>query len=239
MTAPLAATVRAATYGTNSFSDAFVTTGPTGNLAGNNYGAGGALAVAAPGLPNGEFQSVMQFDLSGARNSFDGEYGPGQWNIQSVTLQLTAAPANNAVFNPTSAGQFQIYWMQDNSWTEGSGTPAAPSSTGITFNSLQSTFVAPSDESLGAFAFDGATSGTESYTLNLTPGLTADLLAGGDVSLRIVAADSSVSYVFNSRNFGTTTGRPLLTINAVPEPTCTLLGCLGLSIITLTRRNFS
>ena len=34
----------------NPVADTFVTTGPTGNLTGNNYGAAGALSVAAAGL---------------------------------------------------------------------------------------------------------------------------------------------------------------------------------------------
>src|SRR5882672_1700616 len=93
----------AASYATTAVSDAFVTTGPTGNLGDNNYGGGGALAVSASGLPNGEFQSVIEFDLSGARSSFDGQYGAGQWSIQSVSLQLSSSPHNNAVYNEVAA----------------------------------------------------------------------------------------------------------------------------------------
>jgi len=221
----------AATASTNSFSDAFVTTGPSGNLNGNNYGAAGALGVSAPSLPKGEFQSVLQFDLAGARNSFDRQFGAGQWSVQSVSLQLTATPTNNAIFNATAAGQFQIYWMQNDSWTEGAGTPAVPTTTGITFTSLQNTFIGPGDESLGTFSFNGATSGNANYSLDLTPGFSADLLAGNDISLRLVAADSVVSYLFNSRNFGTAANRPLISISVVPEPGTTALGSLGITFL--------
>src|SRR5882724_3078740 len=99
---------RAGSFGVNPSADAFVTTGPTGNLNGNNYGGAGALSVAAPGLSQGEFQSVLQFNLSGAKSSFDGQFGVGQWSIQSVTLQLTATSPNNAIFNASAAGQFGI-----------------------------------------------------------------------------------------------------------------------------------
>jgi hypothetical protein len=231
VTAFLSAATWAATYSTNSFSDAFVTTGPGGNLAGNNYGAAGALGVSASNLPNGEFQSALQFDTSGARNSFDNQFGSGQWTVQSVSLQLTATPPNNAIFNATGAGQFQIYWMQNDSWTEGTGTPNTPTTTGITFTSLQNTFIGPGDESLGTFSFDGATSGTANYTLNLTPGFTADLAAGNDLSLRLVAADTGVSYLFDSRNFGTAASRPSLSIDAVPEPGTLALGGLGITLL--------
>ena len=88
-----AAPIWAAAFSTNSFADAFVTTGPSGNLSGNNYGGAGALGVSAPGLPKGEFQSVLQFDLAGGRNSFDDQFGAGQWNVQSVSLQLTGQQA--------------------------------------------------------------------------------------------------------------------------------------------------
>jgi hypothetical protein len=227
----IAAPTLAATFSTNSFSDAFVTTGPSGNLSGNNYGAAGALGVSAPGLPKGEFQSVLQFDLAGARNSFDNQFGAGQWSVQSVSLQLTATPPNNGIFNTTSAGQFQIYWMQNNSWTEGTGTPNAPTTTGITFTSLQNTFIGPGDESLGTFSFNGATNGAANYTLSLTNGFTAGLLAGNDISLRLVAADSSVSYLFDSRNFGTAGSRPLFTVDAEPEPGAMALSSLGMALL--------
>jgi ABC-type tungstate transport system permease subunit len=38
-------------------------TGPCSNLSENNYGGAGALSVAAPGLVNGEFQSVLHFHV--------------------------------------------------------------------------------------------------------------------------------------------------------------------------------
>jgi hypothetical protein len=223
--------VRGASYNTNATIDAFVATGPTANLSGNNYGGAGSLSLSAAGLPQGELQSVVQFSLAGARNSFDGTFGPGQWSIQSATLQLTAAPANNGIFNAPAAGMFNISWMQNDSWTEGTGTPAVPGVSGITFNSLQSTFISAGDQSLGTFSFSGATNGFFTYTLGLAAGLAADVLAGDNVSLRLSAADSTVSGVFNSRNFGTAANRPLLTIVAVPEPGTLAIGGLAAALL--------
>jgi hypothetical protein len=60
----------------------------------------------------------------------------------------------------------------------------------------------------------------------------SDVLAGGDLSLRLFAADSSMSGVFNSRSIGTTANRPVLTIVAVPESGPIALGGLGLVLIT-------
>jgi len=222
LVAPLAGT--GASFNSSPAADAFVTTGASGNLSGNNYGGGGALSLAAAGLPQGELQSVLQFNLGGAAASFNSTYGAGQWSIQSVTLQLTATAAGNAIFNTPAAGLLGISWMQNDSWLEGTGTPGAPGASGITFSGLQSSFIGPGDENLGTFSFGGVTSGTFNYSLGLTPGLTADLLAGENLSLRLFAADSAVSGVFNSRSFGTVAARPVLTIVAVPEP-----GTLALS----------
>ena len=206
-----------ATFSQNPSADAFVTPGPTGNLSNNNYGGAGALSIAAPGLSQGEFQSVLQFGLSAAKTSFDAQFGVGQWTIQSVTLQLTATAPGNPIFNSSAAGQFSVSWMQNDTWTEGTGTPQTPTTAGITFATL-SNFVSGADELLGTYGFNGATNGNATYTLNLTPSFSADILAGGTLSLRMFAANNSVSYLSDSRNFGGASVRPLLTVTAVPEP---------------------
>ena len=226
----LALAAQAATFTLNPSADAFVTTGPTANLTGNNYGGAGALSVAAPGLASGEFQSVLRFDLSGARTSFNSQFGAGQWSIQSITLSLTATAPNNAIFNASAAGQFGVSWMQNDSWTEGVGTPATPTTTGITFSTLPS-FTGAGDEALGTFSFAGGTSGTAPYTLSLTSGFDADATAGNLVSFRLFAADSAVSYLFDSRTFGTTAFRPLLTVVAVPEPGSLALLATGAALL--------
>src|SRR5689334_14866542 len=55
----------------------------------NNYGGSGSLEVSGTGNANGEFQTLMRFDLSSVKASFDAAYGVGQWNITAATLQLT------------------------------------------------------------------------------------------------------------------------------------------------------
>jgi hypothetical protein len=230
---------RAATFSTNSTIDAFVTTGPTGNLSGNNYGGAGVLVLAAQSASNntqGTFQSVLQFNVAGALSAFNSQYGVGQWTIQSVTLQLNSAAANNGIFNQAStAGQFGISFMQNNSWTEGNGTPMSLSTTGgVNYNSLPN-FLSANNENLGTFNYNGATSGLSSYSLGLTPGFTSDIVSGGEVSLNMFADDNSINYLFNSRNFGTAADRPLLTITAVPEPGVTALCLSGLGLLAAGR----
>jgi hypothetical protein len=227
--------ISAAPFTLNPSADAFVTTGPASNLSGNNYGGAGAVSIAAPGLANGEFQSVLRFDLSGATAAFDTQFGPGQWTIQSVSVSLTAAAPNNPIFNASAAGQFAVSWMQNDSWVEGAGTPAAPTTTGINFSSLSS-FISAGDESLGTFSFAGGTSGLNTYSLSLTPGFDADAAAGNLVSLRLFAADSSVSYLTDSRSFGTASSRPTLSIVAVPEPGALFLLVLTVPLLFVARR---
>src|SRR6478672_2565422 len=130
-----------ASLSTSAIADAFVAAGPTGNLADNNYGGGGALAVAAGALPNGEFQSVIRFDLSSVRSSLDAQFGAGQWSIQSVSLQLSSSPHSNVIYNNIAAGLFGVSLMQNNSWVEGTGNASSPTSDGITYNTLQNTYI--------------------------------------------------------------------------------------------------
>lgn len=234
MTSLLCLHASAATFSLNPGADAFVTTGPSGNLKNNNYGGAGGLSVAAPNLSQGEFQSVLQFGLSGAKSSFDSQYGAGQWSIQSVTLQLTATTPGNPIFNASAAGQFSLSWMQNDGWIEGTGTPQTPTTTGITFATL-SNFVGVADENLGTFSYNGATSGNFIYSLGLTPLFSGDVLAGSTLSLRMFAADTTVSYVSDSRSFGTPSLRPLLTITAIPEPGSFAIGLLSFCLAACFR----
>ena len=207
----------ASSFSANPVADAFVTTGPASSLSDSNYGGAGALALSAPGSAKGEFQSVLRFDLAGARSSFDTAFGAGQWAVQSISLQLTAQTANNPIFNASAAGQFGASWMQNDSWVEGTGNPSTPSSVGISYNSLIGTFVNNSaDQNLGTFNYNGATSGAFNYSLGLSSGFLGDIENGELASLRLFAADSTISGVFPGRTFGTPASRPLLTIDAVP-----------------------
>lgn len=226
----------AATYSTNSFADAFVAAGPTGNLSGNNYGGGGALSIAANGLPNGEFQTVLKFDLSGARDAFNAQFGVGQWSVQSISLQLSSSPHNNAIYNAIAAGAFGISLMQNNAWVEGTGTAGSPTTDGISFNTLQSTFINnAADQDLGTFDFPGGSSGANTYTLTLSPGLLSDVENGDQASFRMFADDEVVSYLFSSRSASGPSTHPDLIITAVPEPgTLTLMGLAA--VLLLLRR---
>ena len=90
----------AATFNLGPTADALVSAAnPT-----NNYGGAGAFAISAIGLPKGEFQSLLKFDLATAKASFDTTFGSGNWTLDGATLQLTAANPGNALFNASAAG---------------------------------------------------------------------------------------------------------------------------------------
>lgn len=228
-----------ASFSVQPIADAFVTPGASGSLSSSNFGAAGSLAIAASGLPQGQFQSVLKFDLSAAQSSFNSQFGVGQWALQSVTLQLTSSPHNNAIFNNVAAGQFGVSLMQNNSWLEGTGTGGIPGFDGISFNTLLGTFVDnANDQALGTFSFPGGTSGQNNYNLSLSSGLVNDATSGSDLSLRLFAADSSVSYLFTSRSGSSGQPDVLLQAVAIPEPnTMALCGmALVFCVVQMTRR---
>ena len=72
---------------------------------------------------------------------------------------------------------------------------------------------------------------TAAYALSVTPGLDADATAGTPGQLPPLAADSAVSYLFDSRSFGTASFRPLLSIVAVPEPGSLSLLAAGAALL--------
>jgi len=154
-----------------------------------------------------------------------------------VTLQLTSSPHNNAIFNNIAAGQFNVSLMQNDSWVEGTGTGGIPTSDGISFSTLQSTYInGATDQALGTFSFPGGSSGQNSYVLTLSSGLVGDVTSGGDLSLRLFAADSAVSYLMTSRS-GTSTARPDILVQAVavPEPSTIVLCGAALVILWLVQ----
>lgn len=212
--------------------DAFVTSAAPAS----NFGAAGALSLAAGGLPRGEVQTLLKFDAAPAVAAFDAAFGASHWIVTAVELELVAAVPNNPLFSPSTAGSIGASWMSDDSWAEGTGTPQLPTTTGVTFASLPG-FLSGADVSLGTAAFNGATSGTFAFSFLTPVQLRGDIASGGMVSLRLFGADAAVAGTFNSRNFGTPGARPRLVVHAeLPEPAAIVLLATPLPLVWLRRR---
>lgn len=226
----LASSLFAQTVTLSPVADVFVSS----NNAALNYGGAGALAMSASGSAKGEFDSLLRFDFSSAKSSFDAIFGAGAWTLQSVKLTLTAIVPANAIFNTSAAGNVAFKWIANDSWVEGAGTPNIPTTNGIVFNGLAG-IQGGTDEAIGTFAFSGATSGTVNYSFNLTPSFTSDATAGNLVSFLALPADATVSELVDSQNFNTPSARPLLTVVAVPEPGGAVLAFSGLLVLAARR----
>jgi hypothetical protein len=193
--------------------DAFVCTGSSNynggeDLTGLNYGGAGTLVVAPASSSNGVFLSVLKFNLSNGVALFNSTYGSNQWTIASVTLDLTSnfgaagADPDNPLFGLVSGGQFVIEWLADDDWVEGTGTPKAPTTDGVTYDSLPTLLAEPSELLCTNTYVPPGKNVHVFWPLPLTSNLVANLAAGGQVSFLFYAADNQINYLFNSHEFG-------------------------------------
>lgn len=232
-------TLQQGVSGYSGTTDTFVTNGTTnGADPARNYGGAGALAVSATGLSQGQFQSLIEFNLASAKTLFDTTYGVGGWAVTSVALSLVPQTGGNAIFNSVHSGFFDILWVSSDSWTEGSGTPALSMVDGITYNGL-SALLSSGTQAVGNFNYDGTTGTVQKYTFTtLSAGLLNDVNTGSSATFDLAPSDSQVSAIYNSKSFGTAANRPLLTIvaDAVPEPG---RACLcGFALLGMTRLRY-
>jgi hypothetical protein len=197
--------------------------------ASSNFGPSGALVVSGAGAANtnGPFASVLKFDLAVAKSTFDAAYGIGNWTLDAIQLQLTAATPANPTFNANAAGLVLVEWLADDSWLEST----------ITWNGMAA-LVGAGNESLGSLSYTGVSSGSQVANLTASTGFTTDLQNGSAASFRLAAGDADVSMVVNARNFGTAANRPalILTASAVPEPSRVILVAAGLMCLARRRR---
>ncbi len=228
----------------DSTAAAFMANGPTGNLADENYGNSGTLAIAPASSTKGAFDSVLLFNTSGAVSQFNSLYGAGNWTITGVSLSLASnfgvqgAQPSNALFNPINTGSFGIDWLYDNSWTVGagggSGTPGYPNNNDVDY-AYVSTLLSYGDDSLGDFTYTPPGNNVYvTYTMPTDAGLDT-AAADGEVSLFFYAADNQVSYLFNSQVFSSNHPELTLTATPVPEPGMLALFAAGLGVFLAVR----
>ncbi len=221
--------------------DAFL----SGNNPTLNYGQAGTLYVAPASSAKGEFDSIIEFNTAAAVSQFNSTYGAGNWQITAFTLSLTSNFGTNGAkpgsqFNTISGGNFNIDWLADNTWVEGTGNGMGTTATGgaVDFNSISALFSAGS-ASLGTFTYSPPGNNVAaSYSLPLNSSLVSTAEAGEGVSLYFSAADNQISYLFNSKDYTTPANFPELAITAapIPEPGTLSLAASALACFLISRR---
>jgi hypothetical protein len=228
----LAFASRAAVF-TNSVSvDAFVRAA----VVNSNYGGAGALSVSGPlavngaGFTNGAYDTFIRFNTGAMVSNFNSLFGTNNWVINNAKLRVTetGAPANTN-FN-RGAGSFEIRWIANDNWIEGTGMPNAPTTNGI-FYTDETTLLNPAtDATLGVFTNAGVDS-AQSFSLGLPASFVSDMRAGGEVGLFLTAVSPGVGFTFNARNFTTNSARPFLEVSAIPQPGISAISVSGNDVI--------
>jgi hypothetical protein len=214
------------TFTNTTSADAFLATGSPDNPAGTNltdlnFGGAGTLAVSPASADEGEFQSVVRFDVSGAAGLFDAAYGTNQWLVGDISLQLTSnygtqgQQPNNRIFNVINGGQFVIEWLSNTNWMEGTGNPSLPTMDGVTYDSLPDLLAGPHEILCMNTYVPPGTNLPVIYTLPLDTNLLAAVKSGGSISLLFYAGDNQIGYLFNSHEYGRG-NEPLIEVTANP-----------------------
>jgi len=215
--------------------DTFVSSGEPDS----NFGSLGGIEIAAPTIAQPRTQmTLLRFDTSELRSSFDADYGAGNWVVTGVTLTLFSSVAtagqqpNNARFNKIAAGGFQLDLLGHNAWSE----------TAITWNTLPDILPGAGNTNsltpLGTFFWDATGQPSSVWTLTPDSSLAEHIYDGDRVTiLGQPTADSTVGYLFNSLN--NNPGYLNVTVTAVPEPSSYSLGagvlCVALWFLARNR----
>lgn len=228
-------------YITTPTADAFLAAGSatnpvcTTNCASLNFGGTGNLAVSSASSVKGEFDTVIKFNMDGAVNQFNSTYGAGNWQVTGISLNLNSnfgtqgAQPSNLLFNSANGGNFNVQWISNNSWVEGTNGGVGGAG-GVTFNSIP-TLLSGATASLGTFTYTlpGANNVYVMYNLPLNSNLVSNVNAGGDLSLFLTPADDQIGYLMAARSAGMTNPQFIVTAAPVPVPAALWLFGSGLA----------
>ncbi len=222
---------RAVIFTNSASADAFVrSNAPTAN-----YGGTGALSVSgssatntATGATNGIADTFIRFNTFSMTTNFNSLFGTNNWVVSGAKLQVTeVGTPNNGIFDQGKGG-FEIRWVANTNWTEGTGMPNTPTTDGIVWTNEPALLT--NTASLGFFT-NAAANATLLFTFALPAPFIGRLQSGNDVGIFLMATDAKTGMTFNSKSFGTVTARPLLEISAAPRPGIISVNLAGTNVI--------
>lgn len=238
----LAAPVQGATTLTVAPTKDSFTSGLSGDMDAN-FGAAGALTIAGSAVSNtkGPADTFMTFNVSSIVSSFNTAYGVGGWALTSAQLLLTEKTnPNNPTFNNNASGAFEIRWIANDSYSQGTGNPGATRTDGITWNT-EANYLTPGTDvsvAMATYSSGQGTNGQKAFDLSLIdPAFLDDLMTGSQLSFYLTGGNSATAFTFNSTDYTganppAATSKPFLslTATAAPEPSRALLLLTGLGL---------
>ncbi len=215
-----------------------------------NFGGAGTLAIAPASSTKGQFDSVVQWNTAGATTQFDTAFGAGNWHITNVALNLASnfgdqgEQPNNPIFNTINGGQFNVQWISNNSWVEGTGSGMG-TTTGVppavTFGNKGTTLLTGTSANLGTFTYTPPGDNTYvKYDLALDANLLNSIDTGALTSLYFTAADEQVGFLFNARSYAQNHPQFIITADVAPVPVPAAVWLFGsglAAMVGLARRN--
>jgi len=212
-------------------------------------GAVGVQGVNTTGLlstPPPASNVTFKFGVGSFVDSLNTAYGSGNWAVDNIqlTFQYTLY-ANNSRFGG-GAGDFDIYWVANDAWVQGTSTPVyATSESGLSSWAGAESLVAAGYYSWSTPSYQGTASdkgtsvwvtdktGTRQSTMSCFLDATSDFLAdittasaGGDanVSLYLMAMSDAVGLTIFTGGAGIL---PTLTFDVVSIPEPGILDLIG------------
>jgi len=184
------------------------------NTPDDNFGSNGALSVAGSASRSmsgdlvGLADTFLQFNLASEVASLDAEFGPQNWAIWDISLQVTEQTTPGNPRFGQGRGRFEVRWIAADEWSQ----------TALTWNTKGNYLNNDTDILTGTFAnlYHGDQYfPIQRFTLSLPEALVNDIRAGDDVSFYLTALEPSIGFTFNSKDITGTRPKPYMEVVAI------------------------
>lgn len=214
---------------------------------GGAVGVQGASAPSNIGTTAGAANVSFKFNIGSFVDSLNLTYGIGNWSVTNIQLKFQyTLYANNSRFG-AGAGTFDIYWVANDSWTQGTATPTyATTANGLSSwsggqsllgseyydwstPSYQGTMDDLGNNSVWVTDKTGVRQSVLTYNLAATSDFLSDILTAtgsGDANISLYLMSTSDSLGLTIFTGGASV-LPTLTFDVIPEPGTNVLILLG------------